>query len=147
MPLTIQSVEWGSVIPNSSILWTSSLEKPLAGILGEEGLSQKCSISATHARRAGICCLTGEVRNGCLFPSYKSLSVAYLLSWPVNVEFSSRSNTHFYKIQVPWGKGNHSSHSWVWKKDYKGGLRSLHLPPHPLPKDEQSSHNLHPHII
>lgn len=65
---TCQLTAWG--IPNSSILCTSSLEKPLTCTLCEKGLSQKHHISATHVGTAGISCLIGEVRDNSLFLSY-----------------------------------------------------------------------------
>ncbi len=78
---TDNSTGGGLDIPNAAIIWTSSLEKALTGTLCEKGLSQKRRISVTHSGAAGISCLTGEVRDGRLFPSYKSLSAPWPSCW------------------------------------------------------------------
>lgn len=70
----------GLDIPSSSILSTSCLEKPFTGTLLQNGLSQKWHISAMQDGLAGISCLTGEVRDSSLFPSYKSFSVPVVMA-------------------------------------------------------------------
>lgn len=76
-----------------------SLVKPLTGTLCEKGLFQKCCIFAMHAEMVGISWLTVEVRDGCLFPSYKSFSVLwpFLLRRPVDRKLSSHTPAHFHE--------------------------------------------------